>query len=288
MAAADANPWHRDSPLNVARAGGCLEAPEHTLHACRQAIAAGADGLWLDLRLTGDGQVVLLTDPTVDRTTDGTGNIERFSLGEIKQLDAAYRFSPGQGATDPAAADACPLRGIATGDGPPPDGVAADELRIARFPELLDALSGAMLLLRLHDHSRRKGVLARRVVEQLEAHEATSRALISPHNDVSARTLRRSAPGLDLAWPSAQLVTRGDKGLATDLHLPSYKAVHLPLEHRGREILTQQVVGDLHDGGMGLFVHGVDDEAAMERCLELGVDGIVTGRPSVLAGRLEG
>ncbi len=287
MAPADANAWRRDRPLNVARAGGDLEAPEHTLYACQQALAAGADALHLDLRLTGDDQVVLLTDGTVDRTTDGSGEIERFSLGELKHLDPAYRFRPGQETAGDGKVDMYPLRGVATGDRPPPDGVSPEALQIPTLSEILDVLPTPRLVLRLHDHSRRKGMLARRIVERLEARQAIERALVTPHNDVSARILRRKAPNLDLAWPTAQLVVRGDRGMATDLHVPAYEAVHLPLEHAGRPIITPELVDDLHASRMALFVHRADEEPAMQRCFELGVDGIVTGRPSLLAGVLD-
>lgn len=286
MAPADANTWRRARPLVIARAGGDLEAPEHTLYAARRAVAHDADALQVDLRLAGDGQVVLLADPTVERTTDGSGHVETFSLGDLKHLDAAHRFSPGRGATDEPGDQGYPLRGITPGGQPPPDGVRPDELRIPAFPELLEALPEARLVLRLHDHRRRKGVLARKAVEALERHDAIPRALVTPHNDASARILRRNAPDLDLAWPSAQLVVRGDRGMATDLHAPSYKAAHLPFEHAGRPILTEQVVGKLHATGMGLLVHGVDEIPAAERCLDLGVDGIVTGRPGLVAGTL--
>lgn len=280
--------WRRDRPLNVARGGGDLEAPEHTLYACRRAVARGADVIHLDLRLAGDDQVVLLADETVDRTTDGTGHVEDLDLGELKRLDAAYRFCPGEGTVAGRESDRYPLRGIATGQRPPPDGLRAEDLRIATLSELLEGLPGVDLALRLHDHSRRKGLLARRTVERLEAHQAVHRALVTPHNDVSARILRRMAPDLALAWPTAQLVVRGDRGTATDLHLPSYRVASLPFEHAGRPLITRRVVEELHESEIGLFVHGVDEEDEMERCLELGVDGIVTGRPSSLAQKLGG
>ena len=59
----------------------------------RFAIANGADGLEFDVQLSADGEVVVIHDPTVDRTTDGTGAVERMTLAELTSLDAGFRFS---------------------------------------------------------------------------------------------------------------------------------------------------------------------------------------------------
>jgi glycerophosphoryl diester phosphodiesterase len=77
------------SVLNVAHRGGVGEnAPENTLAAFRDAIGAGADVIELDLRGTRDGQVVVLHDATLDRTTSGRGSVADWTLAELKSLDA--------------------------------------------------------------------------------------------------------------------------------------------------------------------------------------------------------
>jgi glycerophosphoryl diester phosphodiesterase len=69
------------------RGAGFLE-PENTLRAIRRAIELGADQVELDVQLTRDGHLILMHDPTVDRTTDGKGNVADFTLAEIRQFDA--------------------------------------------------------------------------------------------------------------------------------------------------------------------------------------------------------
>lgn len=63
-------------------------APENTLAGVRAALAYQADAMEIDVRLTRDGSPVLLHDATVDRTTNGKGAIEAFSLRQARQLDA--------------------------------------------------------------------------------------------------------------------------------------------------------------------------------------------------------
>lgn len=77
------------SVLNVAHRGGIGDgAPENTLAAFRDAIAAGADVIELDLRGTLDGRVVVLHDATLDRTTSGRGPVAEQPLAALKRLDA--------------------------------------------------------------------------------------------------------------------------------------------------------------------------------------------------------
>ncbi len=68
-------------------------APENTLTAFRKAIELGVDALEMDLHVTRDGQVVVIHDETLDRTTDGRGSIPEFTLKELKQWDAGRKFA---------------------------------------------------------------------------------------------------------------------------------------------------------------------------------------------------
>jgi glycerophosphoryl diester phosphodiesterase len=79
---------HRGGPAGTA-------IPEGTLAAFEAAIAAGADGVEFDVQVTSDGELVVLHDATVDRTTDGHGPIAEMTLEQVRALDA------GAGATIP-------------------------------------------------------------------------------------------------------------------------------------------------------------------------------------------
>jgi glycerophosphoryl diester phosphodiesterase len=67
--------------------------PENTMAAFRQAAAAGARYMETDAQVTADGEVVLMHDRTVDRTTSGSGEVARLSFAEIRALDAGSRFA---------------------------------------------------------------------------------------------------------------------------------------------------------------------------------------------------
>ena len=66
--------------------------PENTLASFKEAVRVGSDGIELDVHLTKDGQLVVIHDETVDRTTNGTGEIRNITLAEIKAMDAGSWF----------------------------------------------------------------------------------------------------------------------------------------------------------------------------------------------------
>ena len=73
-------------PLVVAHRGASLEQPENTIAAFGAAIDAGADAVEFDVRMTADGHAVVMHDPEVSRTTDGTGLVSEMTLEEIRKL----------------------------------------------------------------------------------------------------------------------------------------------------------------------------------------------------------
>ncbi len=70
----------------VAHRGASKLAPENTLEACIEAYNIGADGMEYDIYLSADGELVLMHDTTVDRTTNGTGNVESYTVAQLKEL----------------------------------------------------------------------------------------------------------------------------------------------------------------------------------------------------------
>jgi glycerophosphoryl diester phosphodiesterase len=69
-------------------------APENTLAAFRKAMALGVDALEMDLHVTRDGELIVIHDETLDRTTDGRGSVADLTLEEVKRRDAGGKFAP--------------------------------------------------------------------------------------------------------------------------------------------------------------------------------------------------
>jgi glycerophosphoryl diester phosphodiesterase len=80
--------------VTVGECGGAGNFPENTIPAFESALQLGADFAEVDVRTTRDGALVVIHDGTVDRTTNGTGNVRSFTLAEIRALDAGSWFGP--------------------------------------------------------------------------------------------------------------------------------------------------------------------------------------------------
>ncbi|CAD5243792.1 glycerophosphodiester phosphodiesterase family protein [Thermococcus camini] len=79
--------WERDKVIVLGHRGYSARYPENTLLAFKKAVEAGANGIELDVWLTKDGEVVVIHDDTVDRTSNGSGKVKDMTLNELKSLD---------------------------------------------------------------------------------------------------------------------------------------------------------------------------------------------------------
>jgi glycerophosphoryl diester phosphodiesterase len=142
--------WQDKGFMNMAHQGGETEAPGNTLFAFKTAIKdRGADTLEMDGYVTEDGEFVITHDLDPYKTSNAPGTtdtsvrvanqINNQTLAELKELDFAYKFTPGKGHYSYTGTDEYPYRGIATGDKEPPAGYTANDFKIPTFREVLEA-----------------------------------------------------------------------------------------------------------------------------------------------------
>lgn len=251
---------YRDGPRPrvMGHRGAAGVLPENTLASFRAALDAGADVLEMDVHGTQDGHVVVFHDATLDRTTDGSGEVRALSLDELRRLDASARFAPAPGH------EAAPF------DGP---------LRVPTFDEVLAAFPEARLNVEI---KQAEPVLEEAVLALLDRHQARGRVLLAAENAVIARRIRAMAPDV-LTGMSAEDVY----GFLTSLDDPAYRApgyaLQVPVRFGDMPIVTPQTVARAHALGMEVHVWTIDDPAEMEELLAMGVDGLITNVPHVAA-----
>ncbi len=246
------------APLLIAHRGGSGLAPENTLPAFRRAVDAwAADMIELDVRATADGHCVVLHDPTVDRTTDGSGAVAEMTLEELRRLDAGYRFSPDGGRT-------FPFRGR--------------EIRVPTVGEVLEAVPDTRLTVEV-----KTAAAQRPLFEAIRRAGAEHRVIAAAEAD-AARTEFGRYPGPTSASANElrrlQLLHRLHLGV---LWSARPDVAQMPEFWRGRRILTPAFVRELHDHGVDVHVWTVNEPDDMHRLLDWGVDGLVTDRPDLLA-----
>lgn len=254
-----------DTFLHFAHQGGGLLAPENTLAAFELGASYQPDALELDIQMTRDGQIVVMHDPAVDRTTDGHGPVSSFTLTELRRLDAGYRFTPDGGQTHP-------FRG---------QGVTVPTLHevFERFPHLLINI----------DLKEPVSGKEERLWQAVQDAWAADRVIVGSFVCASLRRFRRLAGGAVATSACPGEVTAfvfGFRAHATRLVRPAYQALQVPEIHRGIRIVSPASVRAAHRLGLKVHVWTVNESADMERLLDWGVDGIMTDRPDRLAGIL--
>jgi glycerophosphoryl diester phosphodiesterase len=181
----------RAKPYLMAHRGNRVTCPENTLAAFRQAIAEGADIIETDLHLTADSVFVCIHDATVDRTTDGSGEVARMTLQELKTLSAACGQPEFAAEQIPTLAELAALL---------PDDVAlALELKTDRFlePQVCRQLAAEL---------DRAGIRARAVMLSFSLLRIQAMQAIAPDIPIGWITLSRLWPCRDAQllgpfWP---------------------------------------------------------------------------------------
>jgi glycerophosphoryl diester phosphodiesterase len=249
-------------PINFAHRGGRKIVPENTIEGFQEAIKLGPVVLELDARSTADGEVVVIHDETVDRTTDHTGEVARMTLTELQSLDAGYRFTPDAGAT-------FPWRG---------KGVKIPTLE-AVYREFPDHPINIEL------KAERPGT-EEAVWRVIEAVGGQARTLVVTDNAPSIKRFRAASAGtVATAASSGEMVTFRLLSLLRlgRIYDAPFQALQPPDSYKGIRIVTRVLVREAHRCGLRIDVWTIDEEADMRRLLDWGVDGIMTDRPDILA-----
>lgn len=276
--------WTGGPPLAIAHQGGAAEAPSSTMFAFAMAVERGVDMLELDVHATADGHLVVLHDDTVDRTTDGTGSVDALPLERISGLDAAHWFVPDVGtAHDRRPSEYC-FRGVATGHRRPPPGFTPRDFTI---PTLLDVLN-TFTTVRVNIDIKRTAPHTP-AYEHLVA-EAVTRAgrgddvMVASFEESALDTFRAAAPHVATsAGPDEALrFWEHAHGRAAPPERRVYRALQLPLDLGDMRVVTPDLVTASRRHDVAVHVWTIDDEPTMHELLDLGVDGVVTDRPSLL------
>lgn len=228
----------------VAHRGCSGKYPESTEIAFRKALELDVDMIECDVHLAKDESLIVIHDPTVDRTSDGSGKIDQMTLPQIKELDAGSWFR--------------------------------EEFSGQHFLTLQEALdlTGGKVRLNVHikayEHDRERVVAL--TVQELERRHLLRQAFVA--SDVaSIAVVKRIQHALDVCNLSTQ---------PTDTYIPRSLAVGCRILQPGNEQVDRKFVEEAHRYGMEVNPFYADDIQEMCRLIECGVDGILTNYPERL------
>ncbi len=227
------------TPLVIAHRGASGTCPENTLVAFARAAALGAHMIELDVQLSRDGQVVVMHDWTLERTTDGTGTVRERSLAEIRQLDAGSWF----GST----------------------------FRGTRVPTLAEVLAAVALRVNVELKPVGDDGLEARALAVTESAGALGRVVFSSFEAGALERLRARSAAATLAvlWdqgPVAAAVTRAERVGARALHLR-------------KDGVTADAVRAAAAAALPVRAWTVNERGEFDRLLAAGVEGVFTDFP---------
>ena len=239
------------TPVIIGHRGASLHAPENTLAAFRLAIKQKADAIEFDVKLTSDQEVVVIHDPTVDRTTiNGHGQVSRMTLSELKQLDAGSRFSS-------------EYKGE----------------RIPTLAEVFDQVGKQIPMnIELTNYTTPGDALVDKVVELIKRKDMEDHIYFSSFLSRNLRQARSLLPGCGIGY----LTYGGIAGIAQKIFQGTPPGINSI--NPSRQAVSRKLVESEHRNKRRVLVYTVNNQEEMRELFNLGVDGIFTDDP--LTGKM--
>lgn len=255
-----------DAPLFFAHRGGSLLRPENTMPAFEHGMSFGADALELDIQQTRDGELVVIHDPTVERTTSGSGPVVAYSLDELRGLDAGYTFTTDGGAT-------FPYRG---------QGIIIPTLR-----EVFERFPTTRINIDLKESTPEREEHLWALIQEFRAEDRICAGCFDHNALVRFRRLTDGRVATSASPLEVRSFLLAALSHTTRLWLrPAYDALQVPDTYGAIRIISRTSVEAAHHLGIDVHVWTVDERDQMQALLALGVDGLMTDRPDVLAAVL--
>ncbi len=255
------NPGLKEKYTHMSHRGNSSEIPENTILAFSMAVAKyDTDVLEMDVHSTKDGEIVVIHDKTLDRTTDGKGRIREHTYDEIKKLDAGYRFKSKD-------KEGYPFRG---------KGIKVPRLKdvFETFPDLKFNI----------EVKQKNPPIENKVTDLIREKDLTNKVIIGSALVSVSKKLKEAAPDI------ASFCHKWDVILFYVLHKlhmgflyrPEHQAIQPTANAKFFKITCPSMIQSAHKKGMLFHAWVVNDEKQMEELLKTGVDGIMTDYPERL------
>ncbi len=245
-------------PLLFGHRGASLYAPENTWESFELAMCVGADVLETDVHMTRDGEVVVIHDETVDRTTNGHGRVRDLTYPELTALDAGWHFAPSPG--DYRFRD----RGVV----------------VPRLADVLRQFGKAGFNIEV---KQREPSMVRAVLDVLAA-AGTTQVVLAAADDRIMAELELARPGVPLGLSAGQVMgVLRDAWLGRSLDRFAGRALQIPPRWRGVPVASGRVLAAARAAGIETHLWTLNDPRQAERWLARGVDGVMSDDPSAVA-----
>lgn len=246
--------------LVIAHQGGDEVWPGNTMFAFQNAVDIGVDVLEMDLHITKDNVLVLMHDETIDRTTNGTGEIESMTIDELKQFDAGYDWSSDDGVT-------FPFRG--------------QGISIPTLAEVFTAFPQMKMTIEI---KKSNASMIQPFCDMIREYDMQDKIVVASFYDDKMKEFRKTCP--EVATSSAKNETTVfvllSKVFLTGFYSPQFYSLQVPEESSGITVLTESFITAAHERNLAVEPWTINDEETMRKLIAWGVDGIMTDRPDIM------
>ena len=228
--------------LNIAHRGFSGKYPENTLLAFQKGIEAGADGFEFDTHLTKDGEIVIIHDERLDRTTNAQGFVKDYTLEELRKVDASKPFPE------------CGFCGIPT---------------LREYFELTKGMD-LMTNIELKNSIIWYDGMEEKVIAMIREYGVEEQIVLSSFNHYSIMKCKKLAPELKCGFlDSSWLVNPGEytKSRGVECYHPSFRS------------LDEATVAEVHSHGIEINTWTVNETEDIQRMFDLGVHSVITNFP---------
>ena len=240
--------------LVIGHRGAAAHFPENTFASFDHAVSLGVDAIEFDLRLSGDGVAVVMHDPTVDRTTRGSGSVAAMTASDLMRLDAGARFSPAGRTT--------PFQG--TG------------LTVPTLEQVLERYADLPLLIEL-----KVPEVAPEALRVFRRHGCENRVIVDSIDGAALRPFRGTNVAVGAAkWDVVGLMWRSAVGMVSS-RLP-YSALCIPESYSGINVPVPRLARAAGERGVPTHLWTVNDPTDARRLWSSGVTGIISDDPETM------
>ena len=253
------DPHVADRLLLYAHRGSTVLAPENTLPAFELALAHGADVLEIDVRLSRDGEVIVIHDERVDRTCDAQGRVRDKSLSALKKLNASHHYTDLDGRSHRQ-------------PGTP----------LITLSELFEYLPQATINIDIKDNAKEAAVA---VANTIKKADRVSTVNVGSFHAQALAHFRNALPEVTTAASQSEVAQLYFKrGLYQRI---GFEFLQIPLRYMGIPLATRSFIQHATQRGIRTVYWTINDKNTMQQLIELGVTGFVTDRIDI-AGKLLG
>ena len=267
-------------PIVLAHGGGEDQYPHSTPYAYAESVKAGVDMLDFDVQLTADGVLVVQHDDDTGRTTNADLPVNDTDYEDLAKLDNAYWFTAACTCTGQPDS-AYTLRGVRTGDVPPPAGYSPDDFIIPRFEDIVERFPNMPLNIEIKGSGGYAIYAAYEVARVLTDHDRLANAVVTSFDDTVVEAFHELAPTVEVT-PGLNLSSAFILG---GTPLPEgVRILQLPPEFNGIDVLTPEHIAASQAAGYVIWVwpndHKYENPTGYAGFLQEGLDGLNINYPA--------